>query len=240
MSVIKHVGLFLLPITLTAVGAAWYLELFARESAVPMDTEKAQPVAEPIIPVVKAKFESLSYPDESQLMPLDREWPIAELPQNFSTAVEQDYVANNTTPKEQERLEFLPQTLKTSPTMQRHDDQGLSLNDIDLSSLSPDLAMKVENALANNNQPLLKPSSSIGNLEGETQQWQGRLPALNLQTHLYSSDVNRRRVKINNVDYHQGDVVDGQVTLEEIQPQAVIIQFQGEQIRVPALYEWEG
>ena len=57
---------------------------------------------------------------------------------------------------------------------------------------------------------------------------------------MYSSDANRRWVKINNVEYHQGDVVDGQVTLKEIQPQAVIVEFQGEQIRIPALYEWKG
>lgn len=48
---------------------------------------------------------------------------------------------------------------------------------------------------------------------------------LNLQTHMYASDANRRWVKINNVEYHQGDVVDGQVTLKEIQPQAVIVEF---------------
>ncbi len=47
-------------------------------------------------------------------------------------------------------------------------------------------------------------------------------------------------MKINNVEYHQGDVVDDQVTLREIQPQAVIVEFQGEQIRIPALYEWKG
>lgn len=57
---------------------------------------------------------------------------------------------------------------------------------------------------------------------------------------MYASDENRRWVKINNVEYHQGDVVDDQVTLREIQPQAVIVEFQGEQIRIPALYEWKG
>ncbi len=100
--------------------------------------------------------------------------------------------------------------------------------------------MKVENALANDDQPSTNDSSSVDDLEREAQQWHGRLPALNLQTHMYSSDVKRRWVKINNVEYHQGDVVDGQVTLKEIQPQAVIVEFQGEQIRIPALYEWKG
>jgi len=120
------------------------------------------------------------------------------------------------------------------------DDLDFTLDDIDLSSLSPDLAMKVENALSKSGSATSQRSTPVNDLEGNAQQWQGRLPALNLQTHMYASDSQRRWVKINNVEYHQGDVVDGQVTLKEIQPQAVIVEFQGEQIRIPALYEWEG
>ncbi|CAE6884028.1 Type II secretion system protein B [Vibrio sp. B1FIG11] len=240
MSVMKHVGLFLLPISVTAVGAAWYLDLFAQEAPESVVVEKAQALAKPVMPMVKAKFESLSYPDEPQLAQLERDWPTAELSQDYGTFVDQNYAANNAIPGEQDLLEPSQQTVKTSASMQSHDDLGLSLDDLDLSSLSPDLALKVESALSNNDQPSLNSSSSVGDLEREARQWHGRLPALNLQTHMYSSDANRRWVKINNVEYHQGDVVDGQVTLKEIQPQAVIVEFQGEQIRIPALYEWKG
>ena len=41
MSVMKHVGLFLLPISVTAVGAAWYLDLFAQEAPESVVVEKA-------------------------------------------------------------------------------------------------------------------------------------------------------------------------------------------------------
>ena len=58
MSVMKHVGLFLLPISVTAVGAAWYLDLFAQEAPEPVVVEKAQALAKPVMPMVKAKFES--------------------------------------------------------------------------------------------------------------------------------------------------------------------------------------
>ncbi len=166
--------------------------------------------------------------------------PTAELSQDIGTFIGEEYASNDTVPSEQELLNEPQKTVKTSPTMRSGDDLGLSLDDLDLSSLSPDLALKVENALANDDQPSTNDSSSVDDLEREAQQWHGRLPALNLQTHMYSSDVKRRWVKINNVEYHQGDVVDGQVTLKEIQPQAVIVEFQGEQIRIPALYEWKG
>lgn len=240
MSVMKHVGLFLLPVSITAVGAAWYLDLFAQDAPEPVVVEKAQPIVEPVKPVVKPKFESLSYPEEPQLAQLQRDWPTAELSQEFGTFVEQGYANNDSVPGEQDLLEVPQKTAPTSPKMQSHDDLGLSLDDLDLSSLSPDLALKVENALANNDQPSADNASSADDLERDARQWHGRLPAMNLQTHMYSSDVNRRWVKINNVEYHQGDVVDGQITLKEIQPQAVIVEFQGEKIRIPALYEWKG
>ncbi|EPF7975918.1 general secretion pathway protein GspB [Vibrio harveyi] len=241
MSVMKHVGLFLLPVSITAVGIAWYLDLFAQEGVAPAATEIQAQATNALVELKSTtNFESLSYPEEPQLAQLQREWPTAELSQDIGTFIGEEYASNDAVPGEQELLNEPQKTVKTSPTMRSGDDLGLSLDDLDLSSLSPDLALKVENALANDDQPSTNDSSSVDDLEREAQQWHGRLPALNLQTHMYSSDVKRRWVKINNVEYHQGDVVDGQVTLKEIQPQAVIVEFQGEQIRIPALYEWKG
>ncbi|WP_440889781.1 general secretion pathway protein GspB [Vibrio sp. WZ-1] len=240
MSVLKHVGLFLLPVSLTAVGAAWYLDLFSQESAVPeaVDTPELQVTTD--FTQVRPRFESLNYPQEAQLAQLPREWPTAEWSQKIGTFVEEGYADNGFVQGEQEQLASSMRTEQTSPTIQSQDDLGLSLDDLDLSSLSPDLAMKVENALASNQQQPITQDVAVNDLERDAQQWRGRLPALNLQTHMYSSDTHRRWVKINNVEYHQGDVVDGQVTLKEIQPQSVIVEFQGEQIRIPALYEWQG
>ncbi|HGF5083716.1 TPA: general secretion pathway protein GspB [Vibrio parahaemolyticus] len=227
MSVIKHVGLFLVPISVSAIAVAWHLDLLTPETqAVPPEVV----VAEVVQP-----FEVLDYPESTDLAQLPREWPSAELSRDIGTFLQPSEYAN-----EGEAPDLTTATPVTSTaSTHRRDDLGLSLDDLDLSSLSPDLAKKVENALSQNDAPTSAPSQ-VNDLERNAQQWQGRLPALNLQTHMYASDANRRWVKINNVEYHQGDVVDGQVTLKEIQPQAVIVEFQGEQIRIPALYEWDG
>lgn len=236
MPMMKHVGLFLLPVSLTAVGVAWHLDLLAQESPEPVRMTQVVPVVEPTPVSEKLAFESLSYPETPMLAQLPREWPTAELPRDMGTVSEAQYASPQPVPGEQVMLDSPQQTV------QNELNQGeleLSLDDLDLSSLSPDLALKVENVLANTEQPS-NANVQVNDLERNAQQWHGRLPALNLQTHMYASDTKRRWVKINNVEYHQGDVVDGQVTLKEIQPQAVIVEFQGEQIRIPALYEWKG
>ncbi|WP_372377823.1 general secretion pathway protein GspB [Vibrio natriegens] len=223
MSLAKHASLLLLPIGISALGTAWYLEKLTPK------TQAATPVAVAVAEVVQP-FKVLDYPDVSQLAQLPREWPSAELSGDMGSYMpSEEYVSSNQG--------------TASPVAQNQasdDDLDFTLDDIDLSSLSPDLAMKVENALSKSGSSTSQRSTPVNDLEGNAQQWQGRLPALNLQTHMYASDSQRRWVKINNVEYHQGDVVDGQVTLKEIQPQAVIVEFQGEQIRIPALYEWEG
>ncbi|MGR5238011.1 general secretion pathway protein GspB [Vibrio alfacsensis] len=234
MPMMKHVGLFLLPVSLTAVGVAWYLDLFTQESPEPIRVTQAAAVVEPASVVAKMTFERLSYPETPMLAQLPREWPTAELSRDIGTFVDTEYASHKTVPGEQA---LVPK--QTAQSELKQDDLGLSLDDLDLSSLSPDLALKVENALANNAQPTDSPIQ-VNDLERNAQQWHGRLPALNLQTHMYASDAKRRWVKINNAEYHQGDVVDGLVVLKEIQPQAVIVEFQGEQIRIPALYEWQG
>ncbi|BCN23168.1 general secretion pathway protein GspB [Vibrio alfacsensis] len=248
MSVIKHVGLFLLPVTITAVGAAWYLELFALETPTAVvennatqkiELNKANNVNN-ALSAIKPIFEVLSYPEATQLVQLSREWPTVDSPLDMDSFAGETYTSNESVQDEIEQFASDGQVKKASPTMQSQDDLGLSLDELDLSSLSPDLALKVENALTNSAQTPERQLTKMDDLERDAQEWHGRLPALNLQTHMYSSDVKRRWVKINNTEYYQGDVVDGQITLKEIQPQAVIVEFQGQQIRIPALYEWKG
>nr|WP_226975429.1 general secretion pathway protein GspB [Vibrio navarrensis] len=74
----------------------------------------------------------------------------------------------------------------------------------------------------------------------EAARWRGRLPALNLQSHIYSNDSQRRWLKINGAEYRQGDWIEQQVKLVEILPQSVVVEFDGEKIAIPALYEWKG
>ncbi|MGL6261646.1 general secretion pathway protein GspB [Vibrio sp. WXL210] len=116
--------------------------------------------------------------------------------------------------------------------------------DLDLSELSPELAQRVQQAItAPSTQAPSARTSERSNaiaLQQNAADYLGRLPALNFQTHVYSSAVDKRWVKINDVEYSQGEVIGAELILEEIEPQACVIRFQGERIRVPALYDWRG
>lgn len=226
MSTARYTSLLLLPIGAAAFGAALYLEM----RPAPAQATKSQPHAS-----TEQQFEVLSYPESAQLIPLPREWPSAEQFDAIDTGGLPQETVNSNQGSGALAEQNSPQLSRVNDT-----DLGLSLGDIDLSSLSPDLALKVENALATQSDAAVPASLPVNDLEGNINKWQGRLPALDLQTHMYVSDAQRRWVKINDVEYYQGDVINGQITLQDIQPQAVIVEFQGEQIRIPALYEWKG
>ncbi len=113
------------------------------------------------------------------------------------------------------------------------------LKDLDLSALSPELAQKFKHAI--NNEPLVPVGSSdVRQIEKEAHRWKKRLPPINLQTHMYASEIERRSVKINGVDVREGDSIGRDLVLIEIMPQRVVFEFRGELISLPALYEWQG
>ncbi|UJF19112.1 general secretion pathway protein GspB [Vibrio sp. SS-MA-C1-2] len=113
-----------------------------------------------------------------------------------------------------------------------------NLNNLDYSELSPELAAQVRKAMSNSDTDVeedlvVKPISQL------SEDTKAQLPSLNLQTHLYASDVDNRWVKVNGVERQQGDVIASGVILERIEPRQVIIRFQGELISMEALSEWQ-
>ncbi|EPW5500071.1 AAA family ATPase [Vibrio vulnificus] len=171
--------------------------------------------------------QAMRYPEFPSLAPLPRTYPLAETGDAIN-------VADQTSP-----------TLVASPSIPSEEkktaDERLFEN-LDLSGLSPELAQKVENALLVETQTDHSPQteSTVSRLDLSAEKWHGRLPPLNLQTHMYSSDPKRRWLKINGAEFHQGEWIDHQIQLVEISAQSVIVEFQGEQIEIPALYEWKG
>lgn len=123
----------------------------------------------------------------------------------------------------------------------------LSLDEIDLSSLPDDLAYQVQAALSENSQApqsdsdaTAQDNGSVSQLEIERSQWQGKLPAMNFQTHIYSSRPDKRWVRVNDKEYHQGDDIAKGVRLEAIKPQSVVVSFEQQRIEIPALFDWQG
>ncbi|CAM4182112.1 general secretion pathway protein GspB [Vibrio neonatus] len=146
--------------------------------------------------------------------------------------------ANNTTSNTTSK-----EPKKTTP--QAADDEW-DLSNLDLSQLSPELAGRVTHALDT-------PSSldeqgernsldhiKVNELDKNVDRYKGRLPALNLQTHMYASNPKHRLVKINGKELQEGDMINDQTKLVVISPRFIVVEFGGEKIQIPALYDWHG
>ncbi|WP_422128596.1 general secretion pathway protein GspB [Vibrio hannami] len=125
----------------------------------------------------------------------------------------------------------------------------LSLDELDLSELSPELAQLVKGALDESdgvtNSVDTENSSDMSVVEPDklaenSAKYQGKLPPLNLQTHMYATDSKRRWVKINGQELNEGDWLGSDIQLISITPRNVVIEFDKQPIEIPALYEWKG
>ncbi|MCL9775094.1 general secretion pathway protein GspB [Vibrio methylphosphonaticus] len=176
---------------------------------------------------ISPDYIALEYPDFGALkVPPEKTLAPTNYRQKPSTA----YVAETQTVEKN--------TLETPLIEQASSDEPFTLDSLDLSGLDPDIARKVASAMNNIDQQSTASSSHIS-LEDNTSKYQGRLPPLNLQTHMYSSDSQRRWIQINGHELREGDRLDN-IQIVEITPQLVTIRFDNELIDIPALYEWEG
>lgn len=138
-----------------------------------------------------------------------------------------------------------PQPNQKNSTANNGEMEGDLLQGLDLTELSPELALKIESILDDGGAPSkvdidqYRPQPTVL-LESHTQSLSGRLPSLNLQTHMYSSSAERRWVKINDKEVAQGDWITPEVQLIEVKPQSIVVEFEEQAIEIPALYEWQG
>lgn len=64
-------------------------------------------------------------------------------------------------------------------------------------------------------------------------EYQQAVPAMTLNIHVYASEESQRILYINNRQYYRGDEIPGGVLVEEIAPDGVVLQFQGQRFRLP-------
>lgn len=204
----------------------------------------------------KAEFKLLSYPTYSQLEPVPLLVDVESLGDDTSFTSEIAPVTDSKSAEPSDemltKLDLLAAPEPTSSPLKGKQevppsmDQSMGLEELDLSSLSPELALKFQSALQatadsgsfNANEKLSNRETIDIDKTGE--QYHGRLPALNLQTHMYSSDKKRRWVKINDHEYSEGDWIENQIQLLKIKPQSVVVEFESQLLELPALYEWQG
>ncbi|MEZ8062505.1 MULTISPECIES: general secretion pathway protein GspB [Vibrio] len=140
-------------------------------------------------------------------------------------------------------------TVQSSMTGESNELQSDSdlLKGLDFSELPPELALKLESIMGEQqsapmmgSRPAGKTGSQVIELETHTNSLSGVLPKLDLQTHMYSSSETKRWVKVNGQEVAQGDWIGQDIQLLEVKPQSVIIEFNQQKIEIPALYEWQG
>jgi general secretion pathway protein B len=59
------------------------------------------------------------------------------------------------------------------------------------------------------------------------------LPALKISMHVYAPDPAQRFVVINGAHEGEGDSIEGGVTVREIRPTDIVLEFQGKTFSVP-------
>jgi general secretion pathway protein B len=195
-------------------------------------------------PEVESTYSVLPYPELSELKPLPKRSQsstVMTLPVPPAVTVVSDSDLNESLgqPLAEQPSTQSRQATAQNATPQNSSDEPFGLDDLDLSGLDPEIARKVAAAMNNEpSDPRLRNGDHIA-LESSEARYRGRLPALNFQTHMYSSNVNRRWIKVNGQELKEGDRLNS-IQLLAIEPQSVTIRFDNDIIDIPALYEWGG
>ncbi|KAA1197985.1 general secretion pathway protein GspB [Vibrio cholerae] len=216
-----HLALWLVPGLVTA-GVMTY----QRYELVQQEVANRQ--TEPTTVQVDAPLERLAYPEFQDLQPTFVESGLDEpYPEEDVTALADNIVAP-------------PATIQASGQQSA---SNQALGDLDLTQLSPELALRVQAIMRDQSSEPATPStptSAAVPLTQHSDRYQGQLPALNFQMHAFSSNEQKRWIKVNGVEYREGDMLTPEVKLESIKPQSSVIIFGGEEIEIPALYDWKG
>ncbi|TRX53904.1 general secretion pathway protein GspB [Thalassomonas sp. M1454] len=129
----------------------------------------------------------------------------------------------------------------------------LTLNQDELEGVSPELLLAFQSALddSNNESELDKPQQSLeggSNHEnvdeqlksiGQMPSWyQDSLPTLRFTLHMYAVSAEDSWVRLNGKDYYSGEQTDEGLIIEQILPQKLILQYQGERFTMKALSNW--
>lgn len=198
----------------------------------------------------------LPFPNMKDLRPLPADTePLKSFPKTVSTVPTKAQL----TEAQSANVEPQGRVIKTTQiNASSEKNQAWNVDNIDMSGVSPDIAARFKNAMQTQSrldpqpsskvvapkpEPLKNPSfdAPMINLVGNEKTYQGRLPKMNFETHMYSSKLTSRWIKVNGSNVHEGEwIVDKVVKLEKILPGSLVVRFDGQNVQIPALYEWAG
>ena len=82
-----------------------------------------------------------------------------------------------------------------------------------------------------------KSSSRVEPVELLPDGLQAMLPRIKYQAHIYSSSADKRWIKLNGRELHEGDSI-GALMVKEITPEQSVIDFDGYEFSLKALQDW--
>lgn len=264
------IGLLLLLVPSLLVGGALIYQSYSSSSQVlsrstesmppkPEDKTIASkaPVTDEIVAVTQdeSPFLIRTAPTNNELKALPRKEVYAQVNINGTADMDDSNAMLALADVSESNSELSSESFESSSTQSnsrdssndRQSDSDL-LQGLDLSELPPDLALKLESIMGDqqsapepmDSRPAESMESPVIELESHGSSLSGVLPKLDLQTHMYSSSETKRWVKVNGHEVAQGDWIEQGIQLLEIKPQSVIIEFNQQKIEIPALYEWKG
>ncbi|NQZ11480.1 MAG: general secretion pathway protein GspB [Algicola sp.] len=131
---------------------------------------------------------------------------------------------------------------------------GKALEDTGLNSISSDLLQKFNQAIRDSedvdasyaevqsqkiDQELETYFTQVPKVTELTTQEQLQIPTLIYETHLYSTDIDQRRVKINGKNLVEQQWINNDLQVVEIQRQFLILEMGHSRFSLPALTDWE-
>ena len=112
---------------------------------------------------------------------------------------------------------------------------------------SPEIQARLAEALAElDDLPTVDPATQVKVISSDDLPRIGQLPASLLTRmpsmvfaqHMYSSDADARWVRVNNRRLQEGDIIEGRVIIEAIEPQHVVLSLNGTRFTMAALTDW--
>ena len=135
-----------------------------------------------------------------------------------------------------------------SPTIQPEAEGRLLTNtEEDSTAPSPEIQARLAEALAElDDLPLPEPAPQVKVTSSDDLPRIGQLPASLLTRmpsmifaqHMYSSEADARWVRVNNRRLQEGDMIEGRVKIEAIEPQHVVLSINGTRFTMAALTDW--
>lgn len=124
------------------------------------------------------------------------------------------------------------------PKQKRHTDDGFKKVHSDQSALAAKFNQVMQDMENEKKQPQPTAKLHAQALTLYPQWYQDLVPDLEFSSHIYSSNVNERWVRVNNQVVKEGELINADMRLVTIEPQQVIIEMQQRRFSLSALSNW--